>query len=329
MSIVAQLLLAMPGLSRARRAFLLHLFVLWPCVQGRLNLLNLSRSSPFCERTFRRHFALAVDWGTFNLSVAHHLFPPGRNPRWMLAYDHSFVPKSGKRTTGVGWFYNGVAGRVERGLELGLLALVDVNSNTAFALHAKQTTPGNTSGGDTSVVHLRQCLCSCPPDVKHLAVDGAFARRPFVDGVCEAGLCVVSKLRADANLRTLDTGTQKPRGRRKLYDAQVNWKQLDLARWQCQGELQPGVWLYRAQLFHWSLKRNIIVALLLKKPTLEKPARESRVLLFSTDLSLSAREVVEMYRARFQIEFLFRDAKSGAGLTHCQSRQSETLSTLR
>lgn len=46
------------------------------------------------------------------------------------------------------------------------------------------------------------------------------------------------------------------------------------------------------------------------------------VLLFSTDLTLSGREILRMYRARFQIEFLFRDGKSGAGLTHCQSRNA-------
>ena len=39
----------------------------------------------------------------------------------------------------------------------------------------------------------------------------------------------------------------------------------------------------------------------------------------STDLSLSAAEILELYQLRFQIEFLFRDAKQHTGLGHAQT----------
>jgi hypothetical protein len=51
----------------------------------------------------------------------------------------------------------------------------------------------------------------------------------------------------------------------------------------------------------------------------------SQVLLFSTDLSLSGRDIVRFYRARFQIEFLFRDAKGSLGLSDCQARSAKAL----
>jgi hypothetical protein len=51
----------------------------------------------------------------------------------------------------------------------------------------------------------------------------------------------------------------------------------------------------------------------------------SQVLLFSTDLTLSGRDIVRFYRARFQIEFLFRDAKGSMGLNHCQARNAKAL----
>jgi hypothetical protein len=47
--------------------------------------------------------------------------------------------------------------------------------------------------------------------------------------------------------------------------------------------------------------------------------------LFSTDLTLSGRDIVRFYRARFQIEFLFRDAKGSLGLNDCQARNSKAL----
>jgi len=48
-------------------------------------------------------------------------------------------------------------------------------------------------------------------------------------------------------------------------------------------------------------------------------------ILFSTDPELSASKIVEYYRARFQIEFLFRDAKQHTGLMDCQARSSEAI----
>ena len=42
--------------------------------------------------------------------------------------------------------------------------------------------------------------------------------------------------------------------------------------------------------------------------------------LFSTNLEMPALEVIECYRARFEMEFPFRDAKQFAGLMDSQSR---------
>jgi len=46
---------------------------------------------------------------------------------------------------------------------------------------------------------------------------------------------------------------------------------------------------------------------------------------FSTDLIISAPDLLIYYSARFQIEFLYRDAKQFTGLEHCQSRKEKRL----
>jgi len=46
---------------------------------------------------------------------------------------------------------------------------------------------------------------------------------------------------------------------------------------------------------------------------------------FSTELTLAGELVYRYYKARFQIEFLFRDAKQFTGLTHCQARSENKL----
>ena len=52
---------------------------------------------------------------------------------------------------------------------------------------------------------------------------------------------------------------------------------------------------------------------------------QERKVFFSTDTSMSARDIMDIYRTRFQIEYLYRDAKQFTGLTHCQSRKKESL----
>ncbi len=46
---------------------------------------------------------------------------------------------------------------------------------------------------------------------------------------------------------------------------------------------------------------------------------------FSTDLELDGNLIYPYYKARYQIEFLFRDAKQNTGLTQCQARDERKL----
>jgi Transposase DDE domain len=48
-------------------------------------------------------------------------------------------------------------------------------------------------------------------------------------------------------------------------------------------------------------------------------------LLFSTDVAWAATTIYRYYKARFQIEFLFRDAKQFTGLSDCQARSQAKL----
>ncbi len=45
----------------------------------------------------------------------------------------------------------------------------------------------------------------------------------------------------------------------------------------------------------------------------------------STDCELGGAELYALYKARFQMEFLFRDAKQWTGLSQCQARDQQAL----
>ena len=348
-SIIAQVLCGM-GIGLPRQKFLQHLFSTWLSVRGRFNFTNVSRYA-FCdERTMRRGFERGLSWPEFNGRLLAGLIPADHE--MIAAMDASFVPKSGKRTFGLGHFYSGCAGRALRGLEVSLMSVVDVTANTGYALGARQTPPGEVtpgSGGkrkcrnvrhkskaqesgektgaatgtrmDAYLKHFEAVRPSLPGAIRHLAVDGFYTNRKFVGGVCALGMEIVGKLRRDANLRYLYNGPQKSRGRRRLYAGKVQWSNLDMRRWKSEGAIEKGIHLYSASLYHASLKRVIRVVLLLDTT----PAKTRSVLLFSTDLKLPAQTISRYYKARFQIEFLFRDAKQGTGLNHCQARNEKAL----
>ena len=86
------------------------------------------------SRLYRRAFDfVALNWLILEKSLL------SSKDEWVAALDASFIRKSGQKTDGLGMFYNDCAGKAERGLEISLLSLVNLSSNTAYALDARQT----------------------------------------------------------------------------------------------------------------------------------------------------------------------------------------------
>jgi Transposase DDE domain len=139
-------------------------------------------------------------------------------------------------------------------------------------------------------------------------------------GVSESKLHIVGKLRIDANLRYFYTGNQKPRGAPRKYDGKVDLS--DLSRLEFEGEVDEDIHLYSQAVWHVSLKRKIRIVYLVNS---SNPERKMVAMLFSTDPNLSPESIYAYYKARFQIEFIFRDAKQFTGLCDCQSRQEASL----
>jgi len=57
----------------------------------------------------------------------------------------------------------------------------------------------------------------------------------------------------------------------------------------------------------------------------KKKGKIYTALLFRTDTDCAALDILRYYRVRFQIEFLFRDAKQHTGLCDCQATSEEKL----
>jgi len=326
MTVVTQILDRMSGVAKPQRKFLLTLFVTMLVTRTRINFLNLSRHSSLHEKTYRRHFRKSFAFVSFNRTAIARAVPDENTT--LFAQDASFSAKSGKQTYGLDHFWNGCAARAERGLEVSLISIVDVERNQAFALSAEQTAPlpeikkhGKTRTRiDFYLEHLQRTAPYFPLSVTCGVFDGFYAKLKFVDGVCALGYQVVSKLRSDADLLYLYDGPQKKRGRRRQFDGKVDFQ--DLSRWELIATDGPHITLYTLVVWSVSLKRRIRAVVAVNRKEQEKPRY---VVLFSTDTSLSATNIFRFYKARFQIEFIFRDAKQFAGFSDCQARDKEAL----
>lgn len=328
MTIVNQILMHMPGLAKPQAKFLTFLFATFLARRGRCNFRNLSRYGPFCERTIARQFRREFDWPIFNQQVILKATKPSHT--LIAAHDASFIPKSGKRTYGLDHFFNSCAGRAERGLEISTLAVVNVTDNAAYTLAVAQTPPGKELSReekevtriDFYVKQLHEHRHLLPGDITYLACDGFYAKQKYIDGVRACHLHIITKLRCDADLRFLYTGPRQRRGRPRLYDGKVNYQ--DLSRFQYLGRVAEAdhLHLYTAVLYHVTLKRRLRVVVVLDCRNQNK---RRYAVLASTDTSLAGEQLYLFYHARFQIEFIFRDAKQFTGLVECQARDQRAL----
>ena len=329
MTLVNDILKQMPGLGQPQRKFLATLCVTILVLRGRVNFRNLSRYCDYSERTIARQVREPFDWPDFHQRVLMTALDP--RAELVSAHDASFIPKSGKQTFGFGHFFNGCTSRAERGLEISTLAVVEVTRRCALTLAVAQTPPGEDATkaeqeetrGDFYKQQLREHRHRLPPGIKYHCVDGYYAKKKYIDEVVSLDLHAITKLRSDADCVFLYTGPHpKRRGARRKYDGKVNFQTL--SRFEDLGTMEdePHLHLSTAVVWHKTLKRRLRLVVLLNR---KDPAKPRFIVLGSTDPNLYGRKLVELYAARFQIEFLFRDSKQFTGLLDCQARAASAL----
>jgi hypothetical protein len=290
---------------------------------GHVTFRNLSRYSPYHERTFARHFASTVDFVALNTAAIKRVVPPDHEQALVL--DASFVPKSGKHTYGLARFWNGTQSRTEKGLELSALGWLDVTDNCAYILSVEQTPPtGSATAPETTRIDIyldqvtRVVQQHALYPLRYVVTDGYYSKQKFLVGIRALDLHQIGKLRRDANLRYLYDGPPRSGpGRPKQYDGKVHWSEL--SRFERMASGDAGIVLYTQVVNHVQFKCNVRVVMVVDTGT------HRSALLFSTDVDLTAERLYGYYKARFQIEFLFRDAKQFTGLSDCQARSQAKL----
>jgi len=309
----------MQGINKWQYDFILEIFGLFLSVKGRLNFLQLSRYSNHNEQRYRNQFSKPFDFLSFNKELV--LEHGGKH--LTIAFDPSYVSKSGKATSGVGYYWSGVAGKTKWGLEISGIAAIDIDNHTAFHLEAIQT-PNNLKNesllehyANTIIQRKKELLCIS----KYVVADAYFSKHGFISTLSSNGFETVSRLRNDADLKYLYKDEQKKgKGRPKKYDGKINYNDLKESYF-TKVERNSKRKIYHAIVFSKSLKRKINLVIVFTN----KKGKWNHKLYFCTDLEIDSATVLRYYQTRFQIEFTFRDAKQHTGLNHCQARSENKL----
>jgi hypothetical protein len=310
------------GCTKPHKKFIKLIIATLVVFQGKATFRNLSRYCTMSEKRISRWYKRSFDFFSFNCQTLSKLL--SKSEESIAALDASFIPKSGKCTEGLGMFWSGCLGKAKKGLELSLLTVIDIKSNTAYALDAKQTLDQE---GKTrvdlyveQVVPLAKTIIDL--GVSYLAVDAYYFKEKFVTPVVSAGLHIVGKLRVDADLLWAYEGQYSGNGRPKTYDGKVKLDR-DIDRFEFVKTLDSGEKVYTSKVYSKCLKCWVKVVLL----QFQKEDMTGSALLYSTDISLPSLTILKYYKARFQIEFVFRDAKQYTGLLDCQSCKKEAIHT--
>jgi putative transposase len=315
------------------------------CIPGRVTTLGLSRwSGPGGRcRTLQRWYQTPFHWARLLWVVVRTHLLKGDGP-YLLAGDDVGISKAGQRTHGVGRFYSSLAGRPIPSLSFLTVSLIDVESRRSYPLQVAQhlptgkvavplapvekRRPGRPKGSknhakaapvlNAELTLLEQVLRAvtlriAPLKVRHVVLDGAFGTYPATFMVRRCALHLISKLHHNAALYLPYAGPKPRRGPTPRYGAKLDYSALP-AEHLCQtvidGRYQVDT--YQMTLLHKDFPHPLNVVIVVK--TNRHTHRRGQVVLFSTDLTLSALQLVDYYSLRFQIEFNFRDARQFWGL---------------
>lgn len=309
--------------SKSTKNFIHHVLILFLSIKGRLNFLQMERYGHLCEQSYRNNFKKDFDFFEFNKTLVASI-----STNLIIGFDPSYLSKSGKSTYGVGYFWSGVASKVKWGNEMSGFAMIDPVLNTAFHLNSIQT-PGSDvlkQSEMTLLEYYGSLIIDNAIELKkishYIIADAYFSKISFAQAVGKSKMFFISRLRDDSNLRYLYHGSVTgKKGAPKKYDGKINFKNMDMNHFTLDYQ-DKEMKVYGAIVYSVAFKRKIKIAFV---QYLKDNEIKTTKIYFSTNLKQETSQIVAYYKARFQMEFVFRDAKQFTGVNTCEARSKEKI----
>ena len=314
---------------------------------GRITMLGLSRwtGTDGSYRTIQRFFHTILPWAAILwVFVRMHLLTPGDD--MLLVGDACVVTKAGHKTHGVARFFSSIFGKPVPGVSLFALALVSRSERQAFPVQVEQVLrepaelpsaplpatkrkPGRPKGSSsqakadaplnaehTRISALIQSLLTRIGSLltlRYLVLDGHFGNHNAVLMARRLGLHLISKLRSDSALYYPYDGPYAGRGPRRMYGDRIDPTTIpERFLKQTTVEAHVETCIYHVEARHETFDQPLHVVVIVKRH--QTTGKQAHVYLFSSDRTLAWDVLLDDYQLRFQIEFVFRDAKQYWGL---------------
>lgn len=243
-----------------------------------------------------------------------------KNGRRMLGiqawHDHSGNADRGERIRGHHWALVGLIGfSQEWGRYLCfplLMQLISGQLNPSLFLVDPAGVATLATIWDSVHPLLYQLHQSLNQAALRVVVDAYFSKAPFANPLRQCGIHVVSRLRHDAvgwDDPSPDQRADAKRGQQWKLAQLLTHGPVEAVEVHLYGQMVKVQTIGReVWLRHFSHKVKVVVL-----PGLTEP-----ILLFSTDLTLSLAQIIEIYGTRFVIELAIRDLKGHFGLADYQ-----------
>jgi putative transposase len=333
-------------LNRTTLRQLSHIMIAMLMIPNRITMRGLSRwtNKGGSYRTIQRFFQTIIPWGQlFWCFFYHYLWQA--EATYLLAGDESVITKSGSTTYGLDRFFSSIYGKPVPGLSFFVLSLINVAQRSSHPILVEQIIrppksqekpvsppapatpkkrgrpPGSKNKNKQEVVlslellqiqgMIRQLMTFLGRTLRltYLVLDGKYGHSVAAQMARQNGLHLISKLRYNSVLYFPYEGVQGLGAPRK-YGEQVKFTKMPLAYLEestVDEKKEVRTDIYQAKVLHADFALPLQLVVLLK--TNLKNGQQSYVLLFSTDLTLVASQIIDYYSLRFQIEFNFREAK--------------------
>jgi hypothetical protein len=258
-----------------------------------------------------------------------------------IVVDDTLCPKWGRGIFGTGSFFDHTA-RPKPGFIWGhnwlvLAVVVQVRAAGWVALpfwvvpyRSEDRCPkGQFKTRHEMTVEALKCVRSWFPGAITLIADGAYNNRSILDPTRELGITLVSRMRSDARLRAPDAPPRRKgkRGRKPKHGPWLS-KLAVLARESSKFHTTT-VAIYgktvtlrvREIIAYWPAVGRVVKVVITRDP--KRPKRVAY--LMTSDLTMSAVAVVEMFARRWTIEQLFSVAKNQMGFDSAEVRTERAV----
>ena len=293
-------------LTKSFEKILIEVIILFMVIPRKINFTQMGRYGSHVEQTYRNAFGLkkskSIDWLKLNVSLAKRFF--GKQGRWAIAIDPSYISKAGKKTPHIGRFWSGCAQSVKHGLEIMGIGLVDIDAKDSMMLRAhqslskKELSLRNKTMVDFYISVIKRYRKELLKLSTLIVADAYFSTSTFVNGIKKEGFSLISRFRDNACLFYVYAGPRTgKRGRPKTKDGKIDMKNLDLTRMEKMEMKDIEGTAYTLIAYSKALKCKV-------RLVIWQIPNGKKKLFFSTDTS--GEEVLLYYRTWFQIEFYFK-----------------------